>query len=269
MRFDPDAVAEAMVEVAATEIMPRFRNLAKEDIRKKHGDETVTVADEAAERALSPRLRDLIPGSVVVGEEGVAADSSLLALLAGDDPVWVIDPIDGTRNFAAGKPDFGVMVALVRHNETIGGWIYDPVADRVYAAERGSGAWRNGARVVSSGADPAEDSGLRGNIAYLFFPDPPRELLRAKVKAGLGPPTDRSCAARNYTDIAEERQHFALFRNMKPWDHLAGSLLVNEAGGKVARFDGSPYRPTDTTGGILPAASPEIWARVRAFLDHP
>ncbi|MGQ0675326.1 MAG: inositol monophosphatase family protein, partial [Rhodospirillales bacterium] len=83
-----------MAEIAALEIMPRFRNLAAGDIRKKHGGETVTVADEAAERALSPRLAALLPGSGVLGEEGAAADPGTLALLAGDAPVWVIDPID-------------------------------------------------------------------------------------------------------------------------------------------------------------------------------
>lgn len=269
MHFDPNAVAQVMAEVAATEIMPRFRNLAKEDIRKKHGDETVTIADEAAELAMAPRLRALIPGSVVVGEEGVAADSAILNLLAGDDPVWVVDPIDGTRNFAAGKADFGVMVALVRHNETLAGWIYDPNKNRSFVAEKGSGAWCDGVRMKPRGDVPQEESALHGSIAYLFFDDPPREAMRAKAKAGLGAPTDRSCAARIYIDVAEGRQHFALFRNMKPWDHLPGSVLVNEAGGRVAKWDRSPYRPTDTAGGILAACEPSVWDRIRRFLDKP
>jgi fructose-1,6-bisphosphatase/inositol monophosphatase family enzyme len=269
MRFDPQAVAEAMAEVAATEIMPRFRNLAEGDIRKKHGDETVTIADEAAERALAPRLRALIPGSVVVGEEGAAADASVLDLLAGRDPIWVIDPIDGTRNFAAGKADFGVMVALVRHDEILAGWIYDPVLKRAFVAEKGAGAWRDGERIAPARDAPPEDKELRGSIGYLFFPDPPREKLRAKVKEGLAPPTDRSCAARIYIDITEGRQHFVLFRNMKPWDHLPGALIVAEAGGRVAKWDRSAYRPTDTSGGILVAGHPESWERIRAFLAAP
>ena len=266
MRLDPQSVASAMAEVAATEIMPRFRNLAAEDIRKKHGDETVTVADEAAERALALRLRDLIPGSVVVGEEGTAVDAGLLDLLAGNDPVWVIDPIDGTRNFASGKPDFGVMVALVRHNEILAGWIYNPVLKRAYVAEKGAGAWRDGERIARAQDAPPEDKELRGSIAYMFFPDRTRERLRAKVNEGLVRPTDRSCAARIYVDIADGHQHFVLFRNMKPWDHLPGALIVAEAGGLVAKWDRSPYRPTDTSGGILVAGRPEIWERIRALL---
>jgi fructose-1,6-bisphosphatase/inositol monophosphatase family enzyme len=266
LRLDPQAVAETMAEVAATEVMPRFRKLSRAEIRRKHGDETVTVADEAAERALEPRLRALIPGSVVVGEEAVAADATVLGLLAGDDPVWVVDPIDGTRNFASGKADFGMMVALVRHNEILAGWIYDPVANRTLVAERGSGAWRDGARIARPDDPPAEDRALRGTISYLFFPDPPRERLRAKAKEGLGPPADRSCAARIYADLAEGRQHFALYRNMKPWDHLPGALIVAEAGGRVAKWDGSPYRPTDTAGGILAACDGAVWERIRLFL---
>lgn len=269
MRLDPQAVAAAMAEVAASEIMPRFRNLAAGDIRKKHGDETVTVADEAAERALAPLLRALVPGSVVVGEEAAAADSGVLGLLAGSDPVWVVDPIDGTRNFASGKADFGVMVALVRHDEILAGWIYDPVRNRAFVAERGAGAWRDGERIRRPADPPADDKDLRGSISYLFFPDPPREKLRAKVKEGLGQPIDRSCAARVYVDVTEGRQHFVLYRNMKPWDHLAGALIVAEAGGRVAKWDRSAYRPTDTTGGILAAGHPEIWERIRAFLAVP
>lgn len=134
---DLSKVAAIIAEVSAAEIMPRFRNLAAGDIRKKKGDETVTVADEVAERALTPRLMALLPGSVVVGEESVAEKPELMDLLAGDAPVWVIDPIDGTRNFAAGKAEFAVMLALVRHNETLAAWILRPITGASYMAEAG------------------------------------------------------------------------------------------------------------------------------------
>ncbi|MCK6454177.1 MAG: inositol monophosphatase [Alphaproteobacteria bacterium] len=261
---DIDRVSAAIDEVAATEIMPRFRKLAEGDIRKKHGDETVTVADEAAERALTRRLHDLLPGSLVVGEEAAAEDRAVLDRLAGDDPVWVIDPIDGTRNFASGKADFGVMVALVRHDEIIAGWIHHPVIGRLLTAERGSGAWIGSQRI--SVPDPPADLDLVGSISYLFFPEPQRERLRAKAKAGLSHPADRGCIARHYSDMALGRQHFGFYRNMKPWDHLAGALILREAGGRVAKWDGSDYRPRDSAGGILAAASAELWTRIRAFL---
>ncbi len=244
--------------------MPRFRKLAEGDIRKKHGDETVTVADEEAERALTRHLHALLPGSLVVGEEAAAEDRAVLDHLAGDAPVWVIDPIDGTRNFASGTADFGVMVALVRHDEIVAGWIHNPVTGRLLTAERGSGAW-SGRKRISAPAPPVGFD-LVGSISYLFFPEPHRERLRAKAKAMLPPPADRGCIARQYSDMALGSQHFGFYRNMKPWDHLAGTLILREAGGRVAKWDGSDYRPRDSEGGILAAASPELWVRVRSFL---
>lgn len=262
---DPQKVAAILAEVSAVEIMPRFRNLAARDIRKKRGEETVTVADEAAERALTPRLKALLPGSVAVGEEGAAENPALMDLLAGDAPVWVIDPIDGTRNFAAGKAEFAVMAALVARNVTLAAWIYRPVSGASYMAELGAGAWRNGARMEPP-RSPASDKDLVGTIRFMFFPEPSREALRAKAKARLAPFDDNSCAGREYVRMAEGRQHYALFRKMKPWDHLPGALIVSESGGRVAKWDGSPYLPTDTAGGILAAATPDAWRRIREFL---
>jgi fructose-1,6-bisphosphatase/inositol monophosphatase family enzyme len=265
---DPQKIVRLMAEVAAEEIMPRFRNLAAGDIRMKDGNETVTVADEAAERALSPRLMALLPGSVVVGEEGAAADPGMLARLSGDAPVWVIDPIDGTRNYAAGRPVFGVMVALVRRNETVAAWIHRPIDEISFIAERGGGAWRNGVRLKPP-AVPASDRVLEGSIRFNVFPEDRRVALRAKAHAGLGRVGSQFCVAREYGDMAEGIQHFALFSKLMPWDHVPGALLVEEAGGRVAKWDGSPYRPTDTAGGILAAASPEGWNRIREFLASP
>src|SRR5215470_17897885 len=106
--------------------MPRYAKLAAGEVREKGPGDLVTVADEAVERRLAPELGQMLPGSVVLGEEAAAADPSRIELLDGTDPVWVIDPIDGTANFAEARGDFGVMVALVRHGEVLSSWIYDP-----------------------------------------------------------------------------------------------------------------------------------------------
>src|SRR5690242_20515707 len=107
---DSDRVARLIAETAAAEIMPRFEKLERHEIQEKRPGDLVTVADLAAERRLSLVLQDLLPGSRIVGEEAVAADPCVLAALAEADPVWLIDPIDGTGNFAAGKPIFAVIV---------------------------------------------------------------------------------------------------------------------------------------------------------------
>jgi fructose-1,6-bisphosphatase/inositol monophosphatase family enzyme len=265
LSVDPQRVSALLAEVAAAEVMPRFRNLAAGEIRKKQGDETVTVADEAAERALSPKLSAMLPGSVVLGEEAAAADPGLTTRLAGEAPVWLIDPIDGTRNYAAGKPIFGVMVALVHRNETVAAWIHRPIDEVTFIAERGGGAWRNGARLKAP-AVPASDRELEGSIRFNVFPEDRREALRAKARAGLGRVGSQFCVAREYPDIAEGRQHFALFSKLMPWDHAPGALLVEEAGGCVTKWDGTPYLPTDDRGGILVGATREAWRRIRDFL---
>src|ERR1700730_15726265 len=124
---DAEKVGRLIAEIAAAEVMPYFQKLGHGDITEKGPGDLVTVADVAAERRLSAVLTDLLPGSLVVGEEAAAADPGVLEALAGDAPVWVIDPIDGTANFAEGKPVFAVMVALVRRGETVMAWIHDPV----------------------------------------------------------------------------------------------------------------------------------------------
>src|SRR4030095_3156841 len=106
---DADRVTRLIQEAAAAEIMPRFRQLAAGDVREKAPGDLVTVADEAVEARLAPALEALLPGSVVVGEEAAAADPNLLNRLFDDQPVWIIDPVDGTSNFAEGRPAFAVM----------------------------------------------------------------------------------------------------------------------------------------------------------------
>ncbi len=110
---DPEKVAEHIRETAQAEILPRFRLLRREDIREKGPGDFVTLADLEAERQLTLRLGALLPGSVVLGEEAAAQDRGRFALLAGEAPVWVIDPVDGTANFARGQPGFAVIVALI------------------------------------------------------------------------------------------------------------------------------------------------------------
>ena len=158
---DAAAVSRLIVQVAAEEIMPRYAKLAAGDVREKGPGDLVTIADEAAEHRLTPALIQLLPGSVVVGEEAAAADPSVIDRLDGGDPVWVIDPVDGTANFAAAKGDFGVMVSLIQGGRTLAAWIYDPRHEHMATAELGGGAWLDGVRmqVTTAPADPAELSG--------------------------------------------------------------------------------------------------------------
>ena len=256
---DIDRVSRLIVEAASEEIMPRYAKLAAGDVREKGPGDLVTVADEAMELRLTALLQDLLPGSVVVGEEAAARDGAVLQRLATAEPIWIIDPVDGTSNFAEAKGDFGVMVALVAGGRGVAGWIYDPVRDRMATAELGAGARLNGQRlgVADVPVDPAE---LSGTLLAGFYGD--QELgrrvqqRRDRVRALKS----RRCAASEYLRLATGEMHFALFTKLMPWDHVPGVLIHAEAGGYNAYVDGGGYRPDRITApGLMLAPDAPSW----------
>lgn len=253
-----DDVGALMREAATTAILPMFRRLDASDVREKAPGELVTVADQRAEEILSAGLHRLLPGSTVVGEEGAAADGSVLDRLTDDGPVWVVDPIDGTANFAAGHRPFAVMVALLRGRRTAAAWILDPVSDSLLAAEAGSGTFADGVRVrTTEEALPPDE--LRGVVMTRFLPSPLRESSAAGVDRIGEVLPGQHCAGNEYRDVVTGAQHFAFFWRTLPWDHAPGVLLVQEAGGVARRLDGSAYDPTDNRTGLLVAANGRIW----------
>ncbi|MCK9543033.1 MAG: inositol monophosphatase, partial [Novosphingobium sp.] len=149
------AIARLMREAARTAILPRFRALSASDITAKAADDVVTVADHDSEALLSDGLSRLLPEAAIVGEEAAHAEPAVLDRLA-KGLCWIVDPLDGTNNFANGKPPFGVIVALSDSGRTLGGWLYDPLRDRLCHAVAGGGAFVDGERIAarSSGHSP-------------------------------------------------------------------------------------------------------------------
>ena len=248
-------VSELLSVAAAEEIVPRFENLAAADVREKSPGELVTAADEAMERRLAPALSALLSGSVVVGEEATAADERLLKLLEGEDPVWLIDPLDGTANFAAGRPVFGVMVCLVLKAELVAAWIHDPISRKTLAAEAGSGAQIDGAplRIVPPVGRP-----LNASISTQFFPTE----LRAAGEAAQEMFEHREpwhCAARTYLDLVTGALDVAMFYRLMPWDHAPGVLIHRESGGFSTGFSGAPYSPLVHSGGLFLGPDEQSW----------
>ncbi|MEV0896484.1 inositol monophosphatase family protein [Actinoplanes sp. NPDC049802] len=264
-----DRVAELVREVAHTVVLPRFRRLADDEVRQKSPGDLVTIADQESERALTRGLTALLPGSVVVGEEAVAADPAVRDRIDGSGAVWIVDPVDGTNNFAAGKTPFCVMVALVRDGHTCAAWILDVVGDHLTVAEAGSGAYRDGVRVKTRTDDPGAAE-LRGVISQYL----PRDL-RDRVSSnavGLGGHTaGRHCAGYEYPAVATDEQQFAMFWRILPWDHVPGALIVREAGGVARHLDGAEHRATGHQRGLLVAANEDIWQTVHStlFPDGP
>ncbi|MEV6347698.1 inositol monophosphatase family protein [Actinoplanes sp. NPDC051851] len=257
-----DQVSDLIREVAQTVILPRYQRLAADEVHQKGPGDTVTIADQESERALTRGLTALLPGSAVVGEEGVAADPALRDRIGEGGAVWIVDPVDGTNNFAAGRAPFCVMVALVQDGETTAAWILDVIADALTVAELGSGAYRNGLRVKTRTDDPGA-AGLQGVIAHRYFPADVRDQVHAHGSALGGYTAGRHCAGYEYPAVATDEQQFAMFWRILPWDHAPGSLIVRESGGVSKHFDGADYQPVDHQRGLLVAANEEIWRTVR------
>jgi fructose-1,6-bisphosphatase/inositol monophosphatase family enzyme len=125
-------VNQIVEAVVATIVMPSFRTLQPEDIHSKDTpgdpDDLVTIVDKSAERYLIDALAGVVPGAAFIGEEAACENPTLLDALSAREPAWLIDPIDGTKNFARGSADFGVMLALVEGGRTRAhpGWQFRP-----------------------------------------------------------------------------------------------------------------------------------------------
>jgi fructose-1,6-bisphosphatase/inositol monophosphatase family enzyme len=260
-----DEVGTLIREVARDVVLPRYRHLATAEVHEKAPGELVTIADQESEKLLTAGLMRLLPGSVVVGEEAVAADPQVLHRLGDTGAVWLVDPVDGTANFAAGREPFAVMVALLRDGETAASWILDVVADRMHTAEAGSGAYVDGERVHARTDVPDPDD-LCGAVMIRFLPDDMRfEVSQRAAHLGAVLP-GRHCAGYEYPAIVADVQQFSMFWRILPWDHVPGSLFVTEAGGVAKHVDGGAYRAVDEQRGLLVAANDGIWHEVRRIL---
>lgn len=257
-------------EAARQEIMPRFRRLSNEAVRHKSSPlDLVTDADEAAEAWITARLLDAFPGAVVIGEEATERDRKLLDRIADAELAFVIDPVDGTKNFASGLPLFGVMAAVVSGGEVVAGIIHDPVGDDSAVAVKGEGAWIQGADGGSAplrvAAPPAQLRQASACISWHFLPEAQRRSVTANLPR-LGVVACYRCAAHEYRLAAAGHYEFLLYSKLMPWDHAAGWLLHREAGGYSARFDGSAYRPTEHDGGLICAPDEASWNAIREAL---
>lgn len=268
---DPKLVADLMAEVAKAEIVPRFRALAHGEWREKAPGDIVTIADERAEAALEPALLKLLPGSVVLGEEAAAKDKSLFRLLSGDRPVWIIDPVDGTANFAAGKPEFCSMLALVEGDRLLASWIHEPLADRTTCAIAGAGIEVFGAPRPVAAREGEMSEALRGVMAvgHKGRADLVQRAGHLKAQMEIEQVRSLRCAGFDYLRLLAGELDFLLFSGVMPWDHAAGALLVREQGGLAGYLgDDGRYIASRalTAEGVLAAARPDDWQRIAAHL---
>ncbi|HEU0118555.1 MAG TPA: inositol monophosphatase family protein [Alphaproteobacteria bacterium] len=277
-KIDLSKVSGIIREVAVEQIMPRFRKLASGDVEMKGVNDPVTVADKESERHLTEQLTKYLPNSLVVGEESFAKDKGVMDHLDKEHPVWIIDPIDGTRNFVAGEPEFAVMIALVQNRKPIASWIHDPNSGDTIMAEKGAGVWLRGKKMKLAARELSADTvGLVGARVKKLISDPtvmPQTSDMPKIEIG-------SCAGFDYprlfkaedgtsltfADSLSSRASFLLYRHTNAWDHVPGNFLHQEGGGYSANWENKPYNMSEPMNGLLYAPDKSAWLRLSRLFE--
>jgi fructose-1,6-bisphosphatase/inositol monophosphatase family enzyme len=263
MPFSPDDIHRVGAILAAA---------AQAEIRQKTSAfDLVTEADEAAEAAIAAALLAAFLGCAIIGEESAHKEPALLETIADAPLAFIVDPVDGTRNFASNLPLFGVMAAVTAHGETIAGIIHDPISRDWAYAIRGGGAWieqEDGSRSPLRVADPVPVAQMDGFIGTNYLPEPLRATISGNLSR-LGTVNSLRCAAHEYRTAAAGFCHVLLYSRLMPWDHAAGALIHREAGGYNAHFDGQPYHATHFGGGLICAPDKASWHLARNALLEP
>lgn len=255
---------EAVRSAAKTDIRPRFRSLSTADVTQKSArDDLVTAADLAVEQTLREAFSTILPGTPIVGEEGVAEDPTQLELITQGGRVIVVDPIDGTWNFAQGMPTFGTMVSVIEDGETVFGLLYEPMLDDWIWAAQGEGAWTGTERLRLPPAGPFET--LTALLGFYGM-----DLDQWAQVSALYPRflrvSDSHASIMDYRLLSRGQAAFKLNRQLNVWDHAAGVLCLREAGGHAALLDGTPYAPHLRQGRLLAAQSEALWDEVADLL---
>ncbi|HZS07751.1 MAG TPA: inositol monophosphatase family protein [Blastocatellia bacterium] len=223
---------------AAHEAGQILRNYAARgfEITNKGRINLVTEADVASERHIKELITARFPTHRIIAEESGTSDHSEF------EYCWIIDPLDGTTNFAHGYPCYAVSIGVERKGELIAGAIYDPSRDEMFAAERGAGATLNGQKIRVSEIDLLEKALVVTGFPYdvrermdEYLPSWRRFLERAQGVRRLGAAAiDMACVACGRMDGFWEH-------GLNPWDMAAGAVIVEEAGGRMGQLDGAPF----------------------------
>ena len=255
-----DALVKIVRAAGRKEVMPRFRRLSQSEISTKSSPvDLVTVADKASENLITNAIQEQFPDWFVIGEEATADDPKILQLLDKDGICAIIDPIDGTWNFAHGISEFGIILAVVEDGITIAGILYDPVHDDWIYATKGGGAHfcastgeQRQLSVVTSELKP--ENGLVP--LYIFDGQELDRIFQASKT--LGPFVHLpSCPA--YRQLAFGHFQFSFNKDLRPWDHAAGILIMEELGAYCKTIDGRHYTPSMEPNRMLIAQSQQQW----------
>lgn len=265
MSLDPLYLATAIDAALSAGRIHRSFFRQNPDVQKKGPIDLVTEADLAAERYFRDLIARRFPSHEVLGEEGAPSSRGGPALSGVEAPAlsavegrcrWIIDPLDGTTNFAHGLAIFCVSIALEVDGRVEIGVVYDPMAEELYAAERGDGARLNGQPIAVSRHAQLVDSLICTGFPYSVREDPGRQVEVFRAFLGQARAVRRlGSAALDLCYVAAGRFEAFWEQQLHPWDMAAAALIVSEAGGQVTRYDASPL---DLFGGELVASNGHV-----------
>ncbi|MCB1761440.1 MAG: inositol monophosphatase [Gammaproteobacteria bacterium] len=247
-------------QAAIAELLPRFATV---DRKTKQDGSIVTEADHAIQTRLTGELRQRWPEYALMGEEMSSAEQAGLLANPGAG-LWIVDPLDGTSNFAAGIPYYAVSVALMRAGELVLGVVYDPARDECFSAEVGGGARLNGEPLAPVSA-PAS---LQRAIAAIDFKRLPTELvIRLVHSSPYHSQRSFGSIALDWCWVAAGRFDIFLHGKQNIWDYAAGHLILSEAGGQACSFGGNPvFSARGEPRSALAALDDNIFEHWRAWL---
>jgi myo-inositol-1(or 4)-monophosphatase len=258
---DPRLLATAIEIVTAAGAIQRARFGSAVKVDKKGVIDLVTEVDVEVERMARTLLGSRFPDHDILAEE-LGGDSS------GASHRWVFDPLDGTTNFAHGVPIFCSSLALEIDGEAVVGAVFDPNRQELFTAERGVGAWLNGAPLRVSSTDRLIDALLVTGFPYDVHETLDDVIALFSAFVGSARAIRRlGSAAIDLCWVAAGRMDGFWEERLMPWDTRAGALLVEEAGGRVSGLDGAPWDPAGghllATNGLLHDQMQAVGATVR------
>jgi len=222
---------DRVIRIADQELSYRFQRCKAS---MKADGSLVTEADLAMQQRVREVLRERFPDDGFIGEEMSRAEQQA-RLASPEAGLWILDPLDGTSNFSAGLPFFGVSLALISGGCTRFGMVYDPIRKECFHAESGKGAWLNHQRLGGRATPP----NLRGCLALVDFKRLPEKLaVRLVTKTPFGSQRNLGSVALELCWLAAGRAHLYLHGSQKLWDHAAGLLILREAGGHAVTLEG-------------------------------
>ncbi len=224
-------IAALIRQAALEEILPRFRNVER---HLKTDGSWLTEADLAMQARVQRELAARFPGIPFLGEE-MGEDEQQRLMQHADSGLWILDPLDGTSNFAAGVPIFAPSLALIRGGRVVLGVVFDVMRDETFSAAQGQGAWLNGERLEP----PACDIPLRKTIACVDFKRlSPALATRLALQAPYSSQRSIGSVALDWCWVAAGRFHVYLHGKQGLWDYAGGHIILEEAGGHSCTLEG-------------------------------